>query len=191
MADYVKILTDDESKMTVLIEEANKALSKGDVAEAGRVIEKLADAETDYATDKKGEVFDQLKDSGEPVLNAVKMLTYPVLKHKKNLDNGVLRSVEMTTRMVYIDLVALCRYCGLPTDWRYSVDRLNQLLTLRLAQDVHATKEEIDAISTSFYMKEEARKIESKTSGITVLGRGIAVGKNGKVPAGEIVDKNV
>ena len=39
--------------------------------------------------------------------------------------------------------------------------------------------------------KENAQKIESKTSGITVLGRGIKVGKNGKIPAGEIVDQDV
>ena len=39
--------------------------------------------------------------------------------------------------------------------------------------------------------KEEACKVESKTGGIAVLGRGITVGKNGKVGAGEIVDKNV
>lgn len=37
----------------------------------------------------------------------------------------------------------------------------------------------------------QACKIEGKTSGITVLGRGISVKKNGTVPAGEIVDKNV
>lgn len=39
--------------------------------------------------------------------------------------------------------------------------------------------------------KEEAAKLEGKTSGITVLGRGITVSKNGKVPAGEIIDQNV
>ncbi len=39
--------------------------------------------------------------------------------------------------------------------------------------------------------KEEACKVESKTGGIAVLGRGIKVCKNGKVAAGEIVDKNV
>ena len=39
--------------------------------------------------------------------------------------------------------------------------------------------------------REEAVKLESKTSGIAVLGRGITVSKNGTVPAGEIVDKNV
>lgn len=39
--------------------------------------------------------------------------------------------------------------------------------------------------------KEEAVKVESKTNGITVLGRGITVSKNGSVPAGKIVDKNV
>ncbi len=39
--------------------------------------------------------------------------------------------------------------------------------------------------------RDEACKTESKTGGIAVLGRGITVGKNGKVPAGEIVDKNV
>ena len=37
----------------------------------------------------------------------------------------------------------------------------------------------------------EARKSEGKTSGITVLGKGVSVKKNGIVPAGEIVDKNV
>lgn len=39
--------------------------------------------------------------------------------------------------------------------------------------------------------KSEAEKVESKTSGITVLGRGITICKNGKVPAGEIVDHNI
>ena len=38
---------------------------------------------------------------------------------------------------------------------------------------------------------EQASKIEGKTSGITVLGRGISVKKDGKIAAGEIVDKNV
>ena len=40
-------------------------------------------------------------------------------------------------------------------------------------------------------VKAEAEKVESKTSGITVLGRGVTVSKNGKVPAGEIVDQDV
>lgn len=39
--------------------------------------------------------------------------------------------------------------------------------------------------------RETACKVESKTGGIAVLGRGISVCKNGKVPAGEIVDKSV
>lgn len=37
----------------------------------------------------------------------------------------------------------------------------------------------------------EALKVGSKTAGIAVLGRGVNVKKNGIVPAGEIVDKNV
>ncbi|MDE7329715.1 MAG: glucose-1-phosphate adenylyltransferase [Clostridia bacterium] len=37
----------------------------------------------------------------------------------------------------------------------------------------------------------EASKVQGKTFGITVLGRGISVKKNGKIPAGEIVDKDV
>ena len=39
--------------------------------------------------------------------------------------------------------------------------------------------------------KEEACKVEGKTNGITVLGRGISVSNGGKVPAGEIVDKDI
>lgn len=39
--------------------------------------------------------------------------------------------------------------------------------------------------------KSEASKIEGKTNGITVLGRGIKVSDGGKVAAGEIVDRDV
>lgn len=39
--------------------------------------------------------------------------------------------------------------------------------------------------------KEEASKLDGKTSGITVLGRGICVSEKGTIAAGEIVDKNV
>ncbi|MCD8205201.1 MAG: glucose-1-phosphate adenylyltransferase [Clostridia bacterium] len=39
--------------------------------------------------------------------------------------------------------------------------------------------------------KEKASKVEGKTAGIAVLGRGIKVKAGGKVPAGEIVDKDV
>lgn len=38
---------------------------------------------------------------------------------------------------------------------------------------------------------EEALKVGGKCNGITVLGRGVTVKKGGKIPAGEIVDKNV
>lgn len=38
---------------------------------------------------------------------------------------------------------------------------------------------------------EDANKIAGKTSGITVLGRGVCVSKNSKIVAGEIVDKSV
>ena len=37
----------------------------------------------------------------------------------------------------------------------------------------------------------EAVKTQSKTGGITVLGRGVNVCKNGRIAAGEIVDKNI
>ena len=39
--------------------------------------------------------------------------------------------------------------------------------------------------------KAEARKVEGKTNGITVLGRGISVHGGGKIAAGEIVDKDI
>ncbi len=39
--------------------------------------------------------------------------------------------------------------------------------------------------------RSEAVKVESKTNGIAVLGRGISVKKGGKIPAGEIADKDV
>ncbi len=39
--------------------------------------------------------------------------------------------------------------------------------------------------------REEALKVQGKTGGIAVLGRGVSVNRNGKIAAGEIVDKSV
>ena len=39
--------------------------------------------------------------------------------------------------------------------------------------------------------REQAIKLGGKTGGIAVLGRGVKIGKNGKVAAGEIIDKSV
>ena len=49
----------------------------------------------------------------------------------------------------------------------------------------------IGAKATVGLPKEQASKVEGNTNGITVLGRGVTVSDGGKVPAGEIVDKNV
>ena len=38
---------------------------------------------------------------------------------------------------------------------------------------------------------EKASLVESKTSGIAVLGRGICIGDGKEVAAGDIVDKNI
>ncbi len=54
--------------------------------------------------------------------------------------------------------------------------------------DEDVTVEECAAVGED---RQTASKVTGKTNGITVLGRGITVSKDGKVAAGEIVDKNV
>ena len=115
----------------------NEALRAGkSLEEMSRIEETIREVESSYATAKKNTVFADLKKTENPVLEGVKLYSYEVLGHKLKREDGVVTGVEASTRDKCVDLVDLCGFCGLPTAWKYRVERLNLVLATRAAKEL-------------------------------------------------------
>ena len=102
-----------------------------------------------------------LKGEENPVLAAVKQLTYGVFRTKTvRDDNGNEHGIELVPSEARIDLVKVCEYCDLPTVWKYKVEKLALLLALRAAKELKIPASEIKVMNYKFKMDELARKEE-------------------------------
>lgn len=128
----------------------------------------LHEAETNLNTELKAykkAAFDavlyRLKSTDNPVLEAVKQLTYGVFRTKAvKDDNGNEIGIELTPSDARIDLVKVCEYCELSTVWKYKVEKLALLLALRAAKELKIPASEIKVMNYKFKMDELARKEE-------------------------------
>ena len=161
MADIKKIISDNRENIVKKIGEYNEALKENDFSKATRIEQELREAETAYAEAKCVDVFSELAQSENPVKAAIAMHSYLVVSHKVKREEGVITGFEIIEDKVrQIDLVKFCEFCKMPTLWKYSVEKFNQLLALRTANELKMTKAQIKKICDSFYMSDLARQVE-------------------------------
>ena len=161
MADIKKTLSELKADALAKIEEYNDALKKNDFAVMTRAEGELKEVEASYAEAKSVEVFAELKEKENPVREAIATHSYFVIGHKTIKEDGVVKGFELYDDKVrQIDLVKFCKFCKLDTMWANAVERFNQLLTLRAANELKMTKAQIKKICDSYYMSDLARKVE-------------------------------
>lgn len=161
MADIKKTLGSLHDEIVAKIDEYNKALKENDFAVMNTVDKDLKEAEDSYLEAKQIEVFGELKAKENPVREAIAMHSFCVVGHRPIKEKGVLMGYELVEDKVrQIDLVKLCKFCGLPEQWQYKVEKFNQLLAMRAANELKMTKAQIKKICDSFYMDKLAREIE-------------------------------
>lgn len=161
MADIKKIISDHRENIVAKINDYNAALKANDFAKTAHAEQELKDAEAAYAEAKCTEVFGELKKEENPVKAAIAMHSYLVVSHRPVREDGVITGFEIVEDKVrQIDLVKFCKSCGLPVLWQYKVEKFNQLLALRAANELKMTKAQIKKICDSFYMNDLARQVE-------------------------------
>lgn len=139
----------------------NAALRENDFAKMARIESELKEAEKAYATQSQNELFDVCKKSENPVLKAVELYTYPILAHKRVMDDGVFIGFELVEdRVKQLDLVKLCKWCDMSHLWEYKVERLGNLLCMRVANELGLSKAQVAQIEKLYYMNALARKAE-------------------------------
>lgn len=161
MADIQKTLKGLRDEIIGEIGAYNAALKENDAAKLGRIEQELKETEQSYAEAKCVEVFGELKKAENPVKAAIERHSYLVLSHRPMREEGVVTGFELVEDKVrQIDLVRFCKFCDLSTDWQFKVEKFNQLLALRAANELKLSKAQINKICDSFYMNSLARQVE-------------------------------
>lgn len=164
MADIKKRIDDLHKDIVEKISDINKGLKakERDVAKLHLLDDDLKELEREYAKAKCVEVFDQLKNEENPVKAAIIMHSYFTTSHSyTRTDSGAITSIKIVEdKPRQIDLVKLCKHCGLPADWQYKVEKFNQLLAMKTATDLKMSKAQIKKICDSFYMSKLAKEID-------------------------------
>ena len=161
MAEIKEKISELREEVVEKINKYNEALKENDLAKATRFEQELKEAEASYAELKSVEVFTELKGKENPVREAIITHSYYVISHRVLREDGVVKGFEIVEDKVrQIDLVKFCKFCNLDTMWQYNVERFNQLLAMRAANELKMTKAQIKKICDSFYMNDLARQIE-------------------------------
>lgn len=153
------ILETSAERLNKFVDDYNKAF-------LAKSLDGMKDAEENLTKELKAykkaafeAVLNRLKKSDNPVLEAVKQLTYGVFRAKTvKDDNGNEAGIELVPTDARIDLVKVCEHCELSTVWKYKVEKLALLLALRAAKEIGIPAEEIKVMNYKFKMDELARR---------------------------------
>ena len=155
------VLEQSAKRLEGFVGEYNKAFLSKNFEAIKEAEENLTKELKVYKKAASDAVLYRLKGTENPVLEAVKQLTYEVFRTKTvKDDNGNDCGIELVVADARIDLVKVCEYCGLPTVWKYKVEKLALLLALRAAKELKIPASEIKVMNYKFKMDELARKVD-------------------------------
>ena len=145
-----------------LCREYNANIQDGNFSEVSRLDGEIEQVVNEYTSLAREECFNALKATDNPMLEAVKQLTFPTIRARdtKQGDEKIpVRVVEEIERP--IDLMKLHKATpggiGADKEWGYKVEKLNFLLTAQKAKDLGIKVKEVN---DSFAMAEISKQID-------------------------------
>ena len=139
----------------------NAALAVKDLDALREAEDAIEKAEKEFAEAAECATFAICKAEERPLIMAAKIHSYRVIKHKPLREEKIVVGLEKSEREKPIDLARLAKQCGLPTLWTNDVEGLNQILTLRVAQEMGASAAELKSISKSYFMSKATDAMET------------------------------
>lgn len=156
-----EMLSEDLTKIEDAVSRYNDAMKDNDNKAMRQAEEDLKKAEGTYREDKQSQLFSLLKETENPVLEAVKQHSFLTYTHKMNKVEGVDMGLEIAeNKRIQIDLVRFCTVCGLSVDWVLEAQKFNKLLCLRTAKELGLSDSEVKKIDDSFAMNKLLKKAE-------------------------------
>lgn len=162
MAESKKTKAELRETAEALCREYNDNIQNGNFQETTRLNDEIEQAVNEYTSIAKEECFEALKATENPMLEAVKQLTFPTIRARdtKQGDEKIpVRVIEDIERP--IDLLKLHKATeggiGADKNWAYKVEKLNFLLTAQKAKDLGIDPKEVH---DSFAMADISKEID-------------------------------
>ena len=159
------------AKAEKLALEYNSLMGNDKAAEARKLYLEINDIVDEHNEDSRALCFGDCRDSENPMLTAVTVLTYPTiaLKEEKNKeDKAAAPTLTVITKSRNIDLRALHKFVnggiGADKNWIHMVEQFNFRLTLRVATELGCSGEKLKEISDSYAMTALAKELELSKS---------------------------
>lgn len=173
--EAVKKLNGIRTEVEGLVSSYNEAYQAGKFEEAMKLSKAIEEKVNEYTSVVRDDCFEACKNSADPMLTAVTMLSFVTIgvKDEQKGDDAIpVRIVVDKERQ--IDLFKLHKYCGekgigADPKWLYMAEQLNMLLTAQKAQDLGLDPK---VVNDSFAMSNIAREIDlgkSPTSKTNIL----------------------
>ena len=145
-----------------LCKQYNENIQEGNFQESTKLNDEIEQTVNEYTSIAREECFDALKATENPMLEAVKQLTFPTIRAKdtKQGDEKIpVRVIEDIEKP--IDLLKLHKAVdggiGADKNWAYKVEKLNFLLTAQKAKDLGIDPKEVN---DSFAMADISKQID-------------------------------
>ena len=139
----------------------NEAMGDEKVAEALKIQSEIDDIASEYTGTSRQICFEACKNSGDPMMAAVKRLTFTTIRAVYKAPEGELIekcSIDEIEKPIALD--ALHKYCdgiGKDKKWIFYAQKLNLLLTVQKAKDLGVDPK---SINDSYAIAEIAREID-------------------------------
>lgn len=149
-----------------LTQDYNAFVQEGEFSEASPIAEEIDQCVAKYTEISRLACFNALKAEENPMIEAVKQLTFPTIRAKdsRSGDEKIpVRSIEDSER--YIDLLALHKHVGgdgIGADrmWAYKAEKMNMLMTVFKAKELGIPDDKIKEINDSYAMAEISKSID-------------------------------
>lgn len=141
----------------------NQAMSDNNAKARDKAADDLKSAEKDYAAlalrdfclQCVVENNDGTVNTTMTIENAIRRLTYDVLYHKEDKDT---KRLSVATKSKDIDLLALCKICGIDKSWFNDVTCFNKRLALRCGHELHLKTSDLKKMDDSHYYEQLLRE---------------------------------
>lgn len=147
-------------KLEGAVADYNKALMNKDFNGKQEAETNIKGYISDYKKAKQDAVLYQLSLEEEPMVAAVKMLTYPILRAKPVKEDGIETGVELVETDARVNLVKVAERAKVCPDWQYKVEKIGLLLSLRAAKELGVSARALKNMTKDYRMHDLARKVE-------------------------------
>ena len=162
------VVTKDSLKQQAedLAKAYNEAINFGEFKKMQKVDEQLAGVLDEYETLSKNEALNELAKHEDPFVALAENMTYDKLKTHLNKEKGVVTGMSIESGLVQIDPIDLHKKVaggiGVNKQWQYMVEKLNFLMTARVAR---ALKIPLSTIRDCYAMDDIAKDMDKFKSG--------------------------